>query len=39
MTDDGDELAVIMGHPGLQAPGHVSLPEVMGTTHFMLCQA
>jgi hypothetical protein len=38
-TDDSDVLRVIMGHPGLRAPGHVSLPEVMGTTHFALRQA
>jgi hypothetical protein len=38
-TDDNDELGVIMGHPGLRALGHVSLPEAMGTTHFALRQA
>jgi G:T/U-mismatch repair DNA glycosylase len=30
---------VIMGHPGLRAPGTVSLSEAMGTTHFVLNQA
>jgi hypothetical protein len=34
-----DELKVIMGHPDLRALGHVFLPEVMGTSHFTLCQA
>jgi hypothetical protein len=28
----------IMVHPGLRAPGIVSLSEVMGTTHFALNQ-
>jgi hypothetical protein len=36
---DGDELKVIMGRPGLRAPGHISHPKAMGTTHFTLCQA
>jgi hypothetical protein len=36
---DGDELEVVMGHHSLQTSGHVSLPEAMGTIHFMLCQA
>jgi hypothetical protein len=38
-NDDGDELEVILGHPGLQDLGHVSLLEVMGMVHFMLRQA
>jgi hypothetical protein len=33
---DGGELEVIMGHPNLRAPGHISLPEAMGTAHFAL---
>jgi hypothetical protein len=42
-TGDGDgnddELEVVTGHPGLRAPGHVSLSDAMGTTHFALRQA
>jgi hypothetical protein len=38
-TMTGDEVKVVMGHPGLRAPGQVSLSEVMGTTHFTLRQA
>jgi hypothetical protein len=37
--DDSYELEVVIGHPELSAPRHVSLFEVMSTTHFMLCQA
>jgi hypothetical protein len=37
--DDDNELEVIMGHPGLRAPGNVSLSEEMGVAHFALCQA
>jgi hypothetical protein len=33
-----EELEVICGHPGLRAPGVVSLFDVMGTTHFALNQ-
>jgi hypothetical protein len=33
-----EEPEVIMGHPGLRAPGAVSLSEAMGMTHFMLNQ-
>jgi hypothetical protein len=33
-----DEPKVIMGHPGLRAPGTISLSEVMGTGHFALNQ-
>jgi hypothetical protein len=33
--DDGDELEVVTGHPGLRAPRHVPLFEA----HFTLCQA
>jgi hypothetical protein len=32
------EPEVIMGHPGLRAPGTVSLSKAMGTTHFALNQ-
>jgi hypothetical protein len=35
----GGELEVVMGHPGLESPGDVSLSEAMSTTHFALCQA
>jgi hypothetical protein len=35
---DGDELEIIMGHPGLWAPGLISLPEAMSMTHFVLHQ-
>jgi hypothetical protein len=38
-TSDDDKLEVVMGHPGLRAPGQVSLFEAMGTTHFALRQA
>jgi hypothetical protein len=38
-NDDGNELEVVMGHPGLQSPGHVSLSEVMSMAHFTLRQA
>jgi hypothetical protein len=36
---DGNKLEVVMGHPDLWAPMHVSRSEVMSTTHFLLCQA
>jgi hypothetical protein len=35
----GGELEVVMGHPGLESPGDVSLSEAMSMTHFALCQA
>jgi hypothetical protein len=33
-----EETEVVMGHPGLRAPGDVSLSKVMGITHFGLHQ-
>jgi hypothetical protein len=39
MDDDEnaiEEPEVVMGHPGLRAPGDASLSEEMGTTHFVL---
>jgi hypothetical protein len=40
-ADDGDdnELEVVMGHPRLQALGHVSLSEEMSMVDFALHQA
>jgi hypothetical protein len=34
-----EEPKVVMGHPGLNVPGGVSLSDMMGTTHFVLNQA
>jgi hypothetical protein len=41
-TGDDDNVVegpkVVMGQPSVRAPGHVSLSEAMGTTHFALHQ-
>jgi hypothetical protein len=36
--DNDDELKVVTGHPGLRAPGDVSLSEAMFAAHFTLHQ-